>query len=220
MAVPEVAFSHMTDISRWSALLFRTLFAESEGRDVIMNPMNSCEVCEKQRKGVNGRGVNKDAILTLFGKHIHRVARGTNVDKRKPKEVKEGKNKRRLRSVTGCRSDKRSSSDQLSQPAGAIADSQSKMVENGAARYRFEFVPSTATAPPNPGFPSISTLSDPHGDAPPTGSHPARPSVVPHLSAPSSRSRFCSRSCCTSTCCSSCCVAPLFFPRRPPPSPA
>lgn len=164
--------------------------------------------------------------------------KGTKVDKRKPKEgnvtrrdlKKEGKkkNKRRLYAVCLCskgqlsatryRSDRSSSSDQLSQPAGRIADSQPRIVENGAACYTFDFVPSIATAPPNPGFPSISTFSESHGDAPPTGAHPARPSVT-DVSAPFSRSRCC---CCSSSCCCSscCCAAPFFFPRRPPPSPA
>lgn len=120
---------------------------------------------------------------------------------------KEGKkNKRRLYTVCLCskgqlsatryRSDRSSSSDQLSQPAGRIADSQPRIVEKGAACYTFDVVPSIATAPPNPGFPSISTFSESHGDAPPTGSHAARPSAT-DVSAPFSRSRCC---CCSSTC--------------------
>jgi hypothetical protein len=158
----------------------------------------------------------------------HDAQKGTKVDKRKPKEgnvprrdlKKEGKclcSKGQLSATvaeaTGAAAiDFREtlSVSQLSQAAGAIADSQPRILEKGAACYTFEFVPSTATAPPNPGFPSISTLSESHGDAPGTGSHAARPS------APFSRSRCC----CSSSCGRSCCVAPLFFPRRPPPSPA
>jgi hypothetical protein len=59
MAVPremhEVAFFPMSSDPgipfTGCALLFQSLFAKGEGREVISYPMKSCEGCEKQRKG-------------------------------------------------------------------------------------------------------------------------------------------------------------------------
>jgi len=72
-----------------SALLFRSLFAKGEGRDVIIRVKDA----KKQRKGVNGNNANKESLL---GKQIHKTCamrcddaqKGTKADKRKPKEGK------------------------------------------------------------------------------------------------------------------------------------
>jgi len=63
-----------------------------------MYPMSSCERCEKQRKGVNGTVQNKDAILSLLGKHIYRLAR---CDAMTPKKVPKWTNENRKREA--CR---------------------------------------------------------------------------------------------------------------------
>ena len=49
MAVPREMHERCHQTLDW--LLFRSLFAKCKGRDVMMYPMNSCEMCEKQRKG-------------------------------------------------------------------------------------------------------------------------------------------------------------------------
>jgi hypothetical protein len=85
---PEIPFTG-------SALLFRSLFAKDEGRDVIMYPVNSCEGCEKQRKET----VQTMMLFYLYLENTYielRVAKpwrqkGPKVDKGKPKEGKRGK---------------------------------------------------------------------------------------------------------------------------------
>jgi hypothetical protein len=98
----------------------QTLFAKVEGRDVMMYPMNSCEGCEKQRKGVTWKTQRYESGQTK----TERGKKRGNVPRRDLK--KEGKNKRRrfkgqlsatVAEATGA------AGDQLRQAAGSIAES-------------------------------------------------------------------------------------------------
>lgn len=58
-----------------------------------------------------------------------------------------------------------------------------------------------AAAPPKPGFPSISTHPESHGDAPQVGAHGGRPSAAVAAPAAPRLSRRCSPSDCRCRCC-------------------